>query len=136
MNYVDDNDNKSQSKTEDYLISKEPECKYGWTLLLSLLPSFAILIVFGGRPTLLALCFGSLTTYIFDLLGTMEGTLFSICITLLTMWATLLYASRMLLYDSYLNICILIMQFIILFYIFIVISSFFRRYYHQYYQYY
>ena len=127
-----DNDNDN-IKGRDYLISKEPEFLYGSLLLLSLFPPFAIILIFGGRPSILALCFGSLTTYIFDLLGTTEGTLFSISITLITIWGTLLYASRMLLFDSYLNFAILIMQFIILFYIFIIISSFFRRYHYHYY---
>lgn len=121
------NNKKSDDKNEEYLISKEPEFLYNSQLLLSLLPSFAIILIFGGRPSILALCFGLLTTYIFDLLGTMEGTLFCICITLLSIWATLLYASRMLLFDSYLNISILLIHFIILFYIFITIASHFRR---------
>ena len=113
---------------DDLLVSKEPELLHKSELLLSLLPSFTIILIFGGRPSILALCFGTLTTYIFDLLGTMEGTLFCICITLLSIWATLLYASRMLLFDSYLNISILFVLFIILFYIFIAIASHFRRY--------
>ena len=122
------NSKKSDKNDGDYLISKEAEFLYNSYLLLSLLPSFAIILIFGGRPSILALCFGSLTTYIFDLLGTMEGTLFCIFMTLLSIWATLLYASRMLLFDSYLNISILLVHSIVLFYIFITIASYFRRY--------
>jgi hypothetical protein len=48
------------------------EYKYTNLLLLSLLPSLVIMAGFGGRPTLIAGCFGGIVAYIFDLIGTIE----------------------------------------------------------------
>lgn len=50
----------------------EPELKYSETLLTSLFPPLLILIAFGGKPTFIALGFGSTVTYILDLLGTVQ----------------------------------------------------------------
>lgn len=52
-----------------------PKCgqfPYGDMFLLSLLPPGIVLLAFGGRPMLIALCFGSMLTYIFDIFGAME----------------------------------------------------------------
>lgn len=50
----------------------EPTFAYGTALMLALSPPLAVLLAFGGRPTIVALCFGSIVAYIFDILGTME----------------------------------------------------------------
>lgn len=62
----------------------EPEFKYRELLLLSLAVPFGIMLAFGGKPSLLMLCFGALISYIFDLLGSIEvraylHTFFSFC---------------------------------------------------------
>lgn len=53
-----------------------PEFRYLSHILWGLLPPLLIMLAYGGRPTLIALCFGCIFTYIFDLLGTMEVNLF------------------------------------------------------------
>ena len=50
----------------------EPEFKYRELLLLSLAVPFGIMLAFGGKPSLLMLCFGAIISYIFDLLGSIE----------------------------------------------------------------
>lgn len=54
--------------------SNKPELSFshGPVLSLAIFPSFLIMLAFGGRPSLLVLCFGAVVTYIFDLLGAME----------------------------------------------------------------
>jgi hypothetical protein len=45
---------------------------YGDLFLTALLPPSLVMLAFGGRPMLIAICFGSMFTYIFDLFGAME----------------------------------------------------------------
>jgi len=52
--------------------SAEPEFKYGILLGSVLLIPIVIIFAFGGRPSLIALCFGALIAYIFDLIGAVE----------------------------------------------------------------
>jgi hypothetical protein len=60
------------SNSSSSLASKEPEFRHAFSIGLALLPPVAIILAFGGRPSLIALCFGFLTTYILDLIGTLE----------------------------------------------------------------
>ena len=55
----------------------EPEFKYRELLLLSLTVPFGIMLAFGGKPSLLMLCFGAIISYIFDLLGSIEVRFFT-----------------------------------------------------------
>lgn len=51
---------------------KNVQFKYGNELFLSTLPGLGVILVFGGRPTLLIFCFGAISTYIFDVVGSVE----------------------------------------------------------------
>ncbi len=59
---------------------------YFRVIFAGLIPPFLITLAFGGRPSLLVLCFGAVISYIFDLLGAMEVRLLSqshlTCLTL------------------------------------------------------
>ncbi len=46
--------------------------KYSTPLFLSLVPSLGIILAFGGKLTLLAFSFGTIATYLFDLVGSLE----------------------------------------------------------------
>lgn len=64
--------NNDSSQDSSTLVSSEPEFTYSDVLMMGLLPPVAIMLAFGGRPSLLVICFGSVVTYIFDLLGAIE----------------------------------------------------------------
>lgn len=51
---------------------KEPVFRHGELLVTSLGPAVLVMLTFGGKPSLVAICFGCLFTYIFDILGAME----------------------------------------------------------------
>jgi hypothetical protein len=51
---------------------KEPVFRHGELLIMSLAPAVLVMLAFGGKPSLVAICFGSLFSYIFDILGAME----------------------------------------------------------------
>ena len=55
-----------------------PEFRYLSHILWGLLPPLIVMLAYGGRPALIALCFGCIFAYIFDLLGTME-VIFNFC---------------------------------------------------------
>eukprot|EP00602_Paraphysomonas_sp_CaronLab_P013567 CAMPEP_0185038336 /NCGR_PEP_ID=MMETSP1103-20130426/33864_1 /TAXON_ID=36769 /ORGANISM="Paraphysomonas bandaiensis, Strain Caron Lab Isolate" /LENGTH=546 /DNA_ID=CAMNT_0027576719 /DNA_START=67 /DNA_END=1704 /DNA_ORIENTATION=- len=95
-------------------------------VLMAIAPAVLVLLAFGGKPTLIALCFGTMFAYVFDILGAMEATVLTIIVTLMCLWGTLLFASRLLLEDSLLNIGILVVLTIILMHIFFASSSQFR----------
>ena len=57
------------SKTE---VSHNSAIDYKNDLLLAVFPLIIILLTFGGRISVLVLCFGGLICYIFDLLGSIE----------------------------------------------------------------
>jgi hypothetical protein len=112
---------------QDSLVSAEPEFRYAGVLMLGLMPPFLIMLAFGGRPAILVVCFGTIVTYIFDLLGAMEATLVTILVSLLALWGSLLYAARYLLQRSFLyNIPLLITFAVVLVWIFIVLAGDFR----------
>jgi hypothetical protein len=52
--------------------SPEPDFAHTAVLTLALLPAAFVMIAFGGRPALFILCFGSVLSYIFDILGAVE----------------------------------------------------------------
>lgn len=99
---------------------------YGKTLSYAMGIPMAILIAFGGKPTLLVLAFGSLLAYIFDILGSIEGTLMMALVTTLGLWTSLIWAARLLLKQSMLNFVVVIVQGLLLAYQFFVIAAFFR----------
>lgn len=70
---LDTNGSSSSTKAaaRDYG-AHEPEFKYRELLLFSLAIPFGIMLAFGGKPSLLMLCFGAIISYIFDLLGSIE----------------------------------------------------------------
>lgn len=47
-------------------------CDYRNDLLIAITPLLLVLLAFGGRYSMLMMCFGCLVCYIFDLLGSME----------------------------------------------------------------
>mmetsp|Transcript_28966 Transcript_28966/g.29311 ORF Transcript_28966/g.29311 Transcript_28966/m.29311 type:complete len:1124 (+) Transcript_28966:147-3518(+) len=106
--------------------NSEPQFQYGSLLMQGLSLPIIVCFAFGGRPALIALCFGTLISYIFDLLGTLEATLVSITVTLMVIWGSLVWAARNLLQDSILNIFMILLLAIVLFFTFIAISSHFR----------
>ena len=61
-----------QQPPPEQMMSSEPEFRHSGVLMLGLAPPLLIMMAFGGRPTLLMVCFGVMVTYIFDLLGAME----------------------------------------------------------------
>lgn len=52
--------------------SGDPEFKYGVLLLLSISFPLGVILAFGGKTTLITICFGGIIAYIFDLLGSIE----------------------------------------------------------------
>ena len=69
---TEDISSHNYAPSQDDLVSKEPEFRYQNVLMMCLAPPLAIMLAFGGRPSLLVICFGTMLTYIFDLLGAME----------------------------------------------------------------
>ena len=95
-------------------------------LLTACAPALCIILAFGGRPALLALCFGSLVSYIFDIMGSVEGTLISILVTGLGLWSTVVWSARLILSESMFNFSVVIVMGVLLFEVFIVICAQFR----------
>lgn len=56
----------------DPVSTVEPQFLYGTLLFSSLVPPLLIVLAFCGKPGLIALCFGSMFAYIFDVIGAME----------------------------------------------------------------
>lgn len=106
--------------------SDEPVFLHKGLLLYSLICPFGIMLAFGGRPALLVFCFGSLITYMFDLLGTMEGTLLAVLISGLGLWATMVWSARIMLAESFLNFPLIIVMGILLIGIFMIICGHFK----------
>jgi len=115
-----------QTSTHKGGSTQEPVFLYKGLLLYSLICPFAIMLAFGGRPALLVFCFGSLITYIFDLLGTIEGTLMAILISGLGLWATMVWSARIMLAESFLNFPLIVVMGILLMGIFIIICGHFK----------
>ena len=128
-----------QRKSRDILaekqrISNNPSDKaeeearflHGTVLTLCLVPSFLIMIAFGGALALQCLCFGAVLAYIFDVLGSVEGTLFAILFTGLAIWTSLVWTARLLLQDSIFNFSIVLIMGLLLIFVFLVCASSFR----------
>jgi hypothetical protein len=115
---------------------------YGDLFLAALLPPVLVMLAFGGRPMLIAICFGSMFTYIFDIFGAMEvchrrsslrlifyslqTTVLSIVVTLMCLWGTLLYAARFLLQESLLNLGVVFMLTTLIGLVFLALAGQFR----------
>ena len=95
-------------------------------LLAALSIPLVVVLVFGGKPTTLTLAFGSLIAYIFDILGSIEGSLMIVLITAFGMWTSLVWAAREILKQSMYNFSILIVMGVLLGYAFLTLASFFR----------
>ena len=104
----------------------KPEFLHSSVLLTACAPAVCIILAFGGRPALLALCFGSLVSYIFDIMGSVEGTLISILVTGLGLWSTVVWSARLILSESMFNFSVVIVMGVLLFQVFIVICAQFR----------
>ena len=120
------NDKTSELDSKENLISKEPEFIHSYRLTIALSPILLIIFIFGGKPSLLALCFGSFAAYILDLSGSMEATLMSIVVTLAAIWATIIWASRFLLLESFSNFSLVFVLGMGLLYFFFLLVSHFR----------
>ncbi len=92
-------------------------------LLKCLIPPLLVMLTFGGKPTLLIMCLGVLLMHTLDMLGSVEGSVVvSICL-LVTMWCSLLWGARLLLDESMLNFCLLIVMGAILLYTLVCVLS-------------
>jgi hypothetical protein len=70
-----DSDNSPPRRARQPTSKASPaDAEFSNAALLSaaLVPAFLVMLAFGGRVSLLILCFGGVITYIFDLLGAME----------------------------------------------------------------
>lgn len=120
------NINEDQKSRKKHMMSWEPELDHNDVLALALLPPLLVVFAFGGEAALLAVCVGSMATYIFDLIGFIEGTVGCIFLTLVAIWVTLVWASRHLLLQSITNGVIIFVLGIILVYTFIIAAGHFR----------
>lgn len=98
---------------------EKPKCHDGvyertTRLIAAVAPSMMIILSFGGRPSLVALCFGSIASYILDLADVVEGTVLSLIATFIAIWLSAIWAARFLLIDSYTNLLLLIVLGIVL----------------------
>ena len=116
----------SSLRDEDDNKYKEPIFRYADLLVLSLSPSVLVLLAFGGRPSLVAICFGSLFSYIFDILGAMEATVLCVVVALMGVWGTLLYSARHLLEESLMNVALFMVLSIVLLLVFFGVGGMFR----------
>lgn len=105
---------------------KEPVFRHGELLIMSLTPAVLVLLAFGGKPSLVAICFGSLFSYIFDILGAMEATVLCVVVALMGVWGTLLYSARHLLEESLMNVPMLIVLSLVLLLVFFSVGGMFR----------
>eukprot|EP01038_Epipyxis_sp_PR26KG_P004662 gene4662-6550_t len=95
-------------------------------LMMCIAIPFIILLIFGGKLSLLIVCFGGLIGYIFDLLGTIEGTLISFTITVMILFSSLVWAARNILIESIYNFSLVILMGIILFYTLVIVVGHFN----------
>lgn len=107
--------------------SSKIEFRYCNDLLLSLFLPVGILLAFGGKFSIVTVGFGFLITYIFDLLGTMEGTYMTLILTTFILWISLVWAARLLLVESRWNVSLVLTMGILLFLTVITMSSQFRN---------
>jgi hypothetical protein len=105
---------------------KEPVFRHGELLITSLIPAILVMLAFGGRPSLVAICFGSLFSYIFDVLGAMEATVLCVVVSLMSVWGTLLYSARHLLEESLMNMSVLFVLSLVLIMVFFAVGGMFR----------
>lgn len=64
------------------------------TLSFALLPSAVIMLLFGGRLTLITLCISAILAYIVDLVGYFEGSVVTLTALFGAIFSTLIYAAR------------------------------------------
>ena len=107
--------------------SPKVEFRYCNELLVALLLPVSILLAFGGKFSIVTVGFGFLITYIFDLLGTMEGTYMTLILTTFVLWISLVWAARLLLLENRWNISLVLTMGILLFLTVITMSSQFQN---------
>lgn len=103
------------------------EFRYSHELFIALLIPIGILLAFGGNFSFITIGFGFLITYIFDLLGTVEGTYMTLILTTFILWITLVWAARLLLLESRWNLSLVFTMGILLFLTVVTMSSQFRN---------
>ena len=121
-----DKDSQQSKGLSSNDICREPEFKYGILLGAVLFFPSCIIFAFGGRPTLIALCFGLLIAYIFDLLGGIEAAIMTIVVTLIAIWATVMWSSRFILQENITNLALNFTLGVVLIYAFVVMAGHFR----------
>lgn len=120
------NPTTSTSTIDHASTSREPVFRYSSLITYALSIPLMILLAFGGKYTLLILAFGSLLSFIFDILGSIEGSLMTAMITILGLWTSLVWAARLILKQSLSNFTILGVMGVILSYTFLHIASAYR----------
>jgi hypothetical protein len=66
------NEAEDSPPLNENFMSAEPKFRYGTLLIGCLLPALLVIVAFCSKPGLIAICFGFLFAYIFDLIGAME----------------------------------------------------------------
>ena len=107
-------------------ISTDPKFLYDQLLLWSLALPLGILFAFGGRPTILTLCFGCISSYIFDLMGSIEGSVMMLILTAVGLLASLVWSARSILAASVWHFCIVFVMTAQLLYAMVCIAAKFK----------
>ncbi len=64
--------NAAQSSSNEQPTKPNTACDYKNDLLIAIVPLLLVLLTFGGKFSILVMCFGGLVCYIFDLVGSVE----------------------------------------------------------------
>ena len=107
-------------------LSKDPVFLYSGVLVAALLPPFLVMLAFGGKPTMLVLSIGGLAAHIFDIVGSVEATVFALVIMFICMWITLVYSARHILQASMWNFHLLTIMGVLLICAFLLCTAAFR----------
>ena len=87
--------------------ASDPQFKFGSLLMAALAVPLGILFAFGGRTTLLTLCFGCVAAYVCDLMGSIEGAILLLVLTTVGLLASLVWSARLILAESMGHFCII-----------------------------
>ena len=121
---LDTDDGKDKSALS--ATSSPPKFLYGDLLGAALVAPLLVILAFGGRPSMMVLCFGGLGAYIFDLLGSAEVAILFLSIMFMSLWVSLIWAAKFLLRDSILNFHLVAIMGIILLYTFLLCTAVFN----------
>lgn len=106
--------------------NSNPKFLYGDLIGAALIPPLLVILAFGGRPSVMVLCFGSLGAYIFDLLGSAEVAILFLSIMFISLWVSLIWSAKFLLRDSIFNFHIVAIMGVILLYAFMLCAAVFN----------